>query len=118
MPLRLSATRAHKYGAKPTQVDGIRFDSKKEARRYMELTLLQKAGAIQGLELQPVFPLWVSSTVHQRAEPTKIGEYHGDFSYWIGLERVVEDVKGYKTPLYRWKLKHVEAQYGIKIQEV
>ena len=47
----------NKYGAKPTIVDGTRFDSTKEANRYGELRLLEKAGAITNLELQPKFPI-------------------------------------------------------------
>jgi hypothetical protein len=106
----------HKYGAKPTVVDGIRFASMKEAKRYAELKLLEKAGEIHGLQLQPVFVL--------RAEDAEkpIGRYVADFQYnqrcHGGSRRVVEDVKGFKTPLYRWKKKHVELQYGITIREV
>ena len=44
--------RRHKYSARPTEVDGIRFDSKAEARRYTELRTLEKAGEISHLELQ------------------------------------------------------------------
>lgn len=107
--------RPHKYGAKRTVVDGITFASQKEARRYQELRLLEKAGEIQGLELQPRFPLEVPTA----GDDTPIGEYRADFAY---RERrrgyVVEDVKGFKTPLYKWKKKHVEAQYGITIVEI
>lgn len=108
--------RPSKYRAKPTVVDGIRFASQKEARRYQELKLLEKAGKIYDLELQPAFEL----LVYLGLRP--IGKYVGDFRYSEivdGLEsRIVEDVKGFKTPLYRWKKKHVEAQYGIQIREV
>lgn len=104
-----------KYRAKPTVVDGIRFDSMKEARRYGELKLLERAGEISELELQPRFPL----TVHFWDDHERIGEYRGDFRYYDrNGEEIVEDVKGFKTPLYRWKKKHVEAQYGIQIREV
>lgn len=117
----------HKYGAKPTVVDGIRFASQKEARRYGELKLLEKAGQIWDLELQPRFPLVVASTTGTVMGAAKalagsfsgrIGEYRGDFAYHDRRGRVVEDVKGFKTPLYRWKKKHVEVQYGIQIVEV
>lgn len=116
----------HKYGAKPTVVDGIRFASQKEARRYGELKLLEKAGEIWNLNLQPRYELSTlncSSSTDQ--ERLKIGEYRADFLYlvgkkddWLNSTVVVEDVKGFKTPLYRWKKKHVEAQYGIEIREV
>lgn len=100
-----------KYGAVKTTVDGLVFDSAKEARRYGELKLLEKAGEIHGLELQKPFDLTVSGDV--------LGRYVSDFCYVMadGLF-VCEDVKGMKTPLYRWKAKHFMAQYGFKITEL
>lgn len=110
-----------KYGAIPTTVDGIRFDSAKEAKRYGELKLLEKAQEIYGLVVQPSYPLEVV-VAHARAEARRhvIGTYRGDFVYYTsdGNDPVVEDVKGFKTPLYRWKKKHFEAQYGIEIREI
>ena len=116
-----------KYKAKRTEVDGIVFASMKEARRYQELKLLQRAGEIRKLELQPVFELHAPTMDDDEPLPKpqeRLGCYRGDFSYeqrhpadkssWYS---VVEDVKGFKTPLYRWKKKHVEAQYGIQIRE-
>ncbi len=126
----------HKYGAKPKVVDGIRFASTKEANRYAELKLREKAGDLLDLILQPRFALkvpyvsgFVQDGTHSEAIeglPLKIGEYRGDFQYrecdhgngHRGFRTVVEDVKGFKTPLYRWKKKHVEAQYGIQIREI
>ena len=107
-------TKQSKYRAVPTVIDNIRFASQKEARRYQELKLLEKAGVILDLECQPRFVLHAAGRL-----PPEIGEYVADFRYYdrgTGA-RVVEDVKGFKTPLYRWKKKHVEAQYGIKILE-
>jgi len=102
----------HKYNAKPTVLDGFRFASKAEARRYSELLLLQRSGEISELELQPPFPLVVNGV--------KVGTYIADFRYRCKYTDplIVEDVKGIKTPLYRLKKKHVEAQYGITITEV
>lgn len=128
--MRLKA--GSKYHAKRTEVDGVTFASQKEARRYQELKLLEKAGEIRGLCLQPRFPLWAHTGV-VNADPAKVGEYRADFGYekkairgfnvkkhaidveWVD---VVEDVKGFKTPLYKWKKRHVEAQYGITIIEI
>lgn len=113
--------RKHKYGAKRTTVDGVTFASMKEARRYTELKLLRDAGELTHLELQPAFPLWVHSNVHQRALPVKIGTYRADFRYRDKSgASVVEDVKseGTKTTAYRLKKRFVEAQYGILIREV
>ena len=124
----MTRIRTHKYGAVQTVVDGIRFASKKEARRYSVLRLLEKAGEIEDLTLQPKFALHVPSTSGQvmRAAKAltqggmfKIGEYRGDFAYLdYKRGRIVEDVKGFKTPMYRWKKKHVEIQYGITIHEI
>jgi len=113
-----------KYRAKPQVVDGIRFASQKEARRYGELKLLEKIGVIRGLRLQPVFVLCPWMTDH--SDIRAIGKYVGDFAFdecdhadgHRGWKGIVEDVKGFKTPLYKWKKKHVEAQYGIQIREI
>jgi hypothetical protein len=120
--------RGHKYGAKPIVIDGIRFASQKEGRRYQDLKLLERAGEIWNLELQPRFPLSVPSTTGTVLGAAKaiagtfdgrIGEYRADFAYCDKRHgRIVEDVKGFKTPLYKWKKKHVEKQYGIRISEV
>ena len=113
--------RPHKYGAKATVVDNIRFASKREAARYAELKLLEKAGEISNLELQPVYPLVVRDRVHH-SEATTIGKYTADFRYREGPQGllVVEDVKSSatKTTAYRLRKKFVEAQYGIEIREV
>lgn len=115
---------SHKYNAIPTTVDGIRFASKREARRYLELKLLQKAGQISDLKLQPRFPLMAASTTGTVAgalrELPVIGHYVADFAYVDERtgQRIIEDVKGVKTAMYRWKKKHTEAQYGITITEV
>jgi hypothetical protein len=65
--------RKSKYAAIPTIVDGIRFASKKEARRYTELKLLERAGEITCLELQPKFPCVVNGK--------KVCTYIADFAY-------------------------------------
>jgi len=104
-----------KYGAQRTTVDNIAFASVKEARRYQQLKLLEQAGEIVGLCLQPEYVLSVATDDPQA--PKQIGVYRGDFEYAQAGQHVVEDVKGFKTPLYKWKKKHVEAQYGIVIKE-
>jgi Protein of unknown function (DUF1064) len=120
MPLHLSARRSNKYRAIPTRVDGIRFDSKKEAHRYAELLLLEKAGEIHDLERQPVFALF---TVRETTgEFHEVGVYRADFRYRRGPTGVlvVEDVKSTatKTAVYRLKKRIVEAAYGITVSEV
>lgn len=105
--------RKHKFGAIRTEIDGIWFASKKEAKRYQELRLLEKAGQISHLELQPIYEI--------NYQGVKICRYQGDFRYFCKEKRarVLEDVKGMKTPVYRLKKKLVEAFYpGTKIVEV
>lgn len=105
---------SHKYGAVRTELDGVTFASKAEARRYAELRLLEKAGEIEGLELQPKFPITVCGV--------KVCTYVSDFAYLPkgGLRRTVEDVKAAvtKTRIYRLKVKLVFAVYGITITEI
>ena len=100
-----------KYHAQPTVVDGIRFASKAEARQYRELRLREMAGEIGSLSLQPAFYLHVRDI--------RIGQYVSDFQYYDhrAATWVVHDVKGIKTPMYRWKKKHLFAEYGIVILE-
>lgn len=114
---------AHKYGAKAVVIDNIRFASQKEGRRYGELKLLEKAGKISNLQLQPRYDLHARNCGPSAGSGEKVGEYRADFAYLEGKDWgrgrwVVEDVKGFKTPLYKWKRKHVFAQYGISITEV
>lgn len=109
---RALGRKTHKYGAKRTTVDGITFDSKREAERYDELQLLVRAGQIHGLRLQPSWDLHVMGV--------KVARYVADFSYHVWAEGpvVVEDVKGMRTPMYRLKAKMLKAEYGIEIREV
>ena len=101
-----------KFHSKPTTLDGYRFDSMAEARRYGELKLLERAGEITSLELQPKFEIVV--------EDAHICYYFADFIYWDNAtdKWVVEDVKGVRTAVYKLKKKLVEAIYGITITEV
>ena len=99
----------NKYNARKTQVNGHTFHSQREARRYQDLQLLERAGRIHSLRLQVPYPLEVAGE--------QIGKYVADFGYTENDEEVIEDSKGYRTPLYRWKKKHVEAQYKITIKE-
>ncbi len=124
-----------KYKAVKTTIDGITFDSKREAKRYTELKVLEKAGHITHLELQPEYQITINGA--------KICKYKADFRYFTvraeNNERsynskgewqtptmtgdkegqIVEDVKGFKTPIYRLKKRLVEASYpGTLIKEV
>lgn len=102
----------NKFGAIKTEVDGITFDSKRESRRWSELRLLERAGEITALERQVEYLLSVGGT--------PIGKIRPDFRYRRAGELVVEDVKSKPTmtPLFRWKTKHLWAQYGVKLELV
>ena len=95
-----------KYNARKTVVDGITFDSKKEARRYEELKLQEKVEVISHLRLQPKFRLL--DGFKYNGETIRPVNYFADFSY-IDAEgnEVVEDVKSKatKTPVYSIKKK-------------
>jgi hypothetical protein len=107
----LASARQSKYKNERTEVDGISFASKREANRYAELKLLEKSGEISCLEMQKRFKL--------RAGGKAIGSYVADFSYINRVEDwIVEDAKGVSTPLYKWKKRHFEAEYGVEIREV
>ena len=103
-----------KFLNKPTTVDGITFDSAKEARRYAELLILERAGEIKALERQPVFRIVINGV--------KVCKYVGDFGYVTRAGKaVVEDVKSpftAKLPVYRLKKKLMLACEGVEIMEV
>lgn len=102
--------RKRKYRNEPTVIDGSRFDSKKEAFRYQELLLLQRAGKIQNLSRQVKFSLDI--------EGAHIGNYFADFCYDDSDGNViVEDTKGVRTKEYRLKAKLMKALYKMVILE-
>lgn len=114
----------NKYGNKKAVMGGITFDSQKEARRYNELMLLLRAGKIQDLKLQPEFTIQEAFTTPD-GERVRSVKYRADFSYRRAvkegantrLERVVEDVKGYRTKDYEIKRK-LMLGIGIKVVEI
>lgn len=108
-----------KYHNRKTIVNGHTFDSKKEANRYSELLLLERAGAIHDLRTQVKYVLIPS----QRSKETgKVIErecsYKADFVYTEGGETIVEDVKGFRTKEYIIKRKLMLHVYGIRIREI
>lgn len=100
---------SNKYSAIKTESDGITFDSRKEARRYNELKLLQRAGQIKDLQLQPVFLL--QEGYKRAGKSIQAITYIGDFSYIENGRQVVEDAKGMKTEVYRIKKKLLLKRY-------
>lgn len=102
-----------KYRSRRVEVDGEKFDSMKEAKRWGELKLLEFAGAIRDLQRQVHFTLVVGGQ--------DIGDYVADFHYFDRAKgtAVTEDVKGWKTlPLAKWKQRHFAAQFGYEVTEI
>ena len=94
-----------KYSNKKTLIDGHKFDSKKEANRYSELKMLECAGEIDDLKLQPVFLLQDKFVDAEGNKQRKI-EYIADFMYKDKNGRaIVEDVKGMETDVFKIKKK-------------
>lgn len=104
-------TRKNKLRNQKTVVDGITFASKKEAARYSELKLLERAGEITDLQCQPVYRLEVNGQL--------VCKYIADFKYVQDGEPVVEDVKGMKKgaawKTFRIKVKLLKALTGIDV---
>lgn len=96
-----NAQRRRKYRNVPSEADGIKFDSKKERDRYVDLKLIEKAGGIKDLKVQPkfTFPMGFS--------------YYADFEYFdCALNKIiVEDTKGVKTQVFNLKRKCMDYFY-------
>lgn len=122
-----------KYGSRKVTIDGITFDSKKEAARYQELKLLERAGEISNLRRQVKYVLIPAQYEHPHSL-TKAGRgkclerecsYVADFVYNVPLLDgqnpwipVVEDTKGFRTEAYKIKRKLMLSIHGIRIKEV
>jgi hypothetical protein len=98
-----------KFGNKPTVVDGIKFHSKREAKRYDALRLMERCHAISDLRRQVKYRLEVNGVL--------IATYTADFVYKQLGEEVVEDVKGYPNDRWPMKKKLMKAIHGIEILE-
>lgn len=106
-----------KYQSKKTVVDGITFDSAKEAKRYAELRLLQRAGQIFELQRQVPYVLVPKQVIDGKTVERPV-VYKADFVYTENGSEVVEDVKGLRTKEYIIKRKLMLWQHGIQIREV
>lgn len=107
----------NKYNSKKVIVDGITFDSKKESRRYTELKILEAAGGISDLTLQPEFVLLPPQYVDGKCTERAV-KYKADFMYTENGKTVVEDTKGFKTKDYVIKRKLMLYIHGIRVREV
>lgn len=104
-----------KYHAKKTTVDGITFDSRREADRYLVLKSMEEDGAIEDLRRQvryELIPAFDADGRHYRPV-----YYVADFVYVEDGKEAVEDVKGMRTDVYRLKSKLFAYRYGMSIRE-
>lgn len=106
-----------KYHAKKTELDGITFDSRKEAQRYAELKLLERSGAIHNLQRQVRYEL-IPAQKKDGKTIERACHYIADFVYTENGKTVVEDVKGYRTKEYVLKRKLMLQVHGIEVREV
>lgn len=97
-------------------LDGIVFASKMEMNRYSQLKLLEKAGEIKDLQLQPRFELLPA--FERNGRHFQAITYVGDFSYWDSAtkKRVVEDVKGVETPIFLIKQKLFHYKHNMELR--
>ena len=108
--LEAMAKKQQKYHAESLTIDGHRFDSLAEAKRYGELHMLQMTKAIETLIVHPKFPIYIAGT--------KICDVVLDFQYVKDHQFIYEDVKGFDNPLSRLKRKLLEAVYGFKVSVI
>lgn len=106
-----------KYHAKKTELDGITFDSRKEAQRYAELKLLERSGAIHNLRRQVRYEL-IPAQKKDGKTIERACHYIADFVYEENGKTVVEDVKGFRTKEYVLKRKLMLQVHGIEVREV
>jgi hypothetical protein len=116
-----------KYHSKKIVVNGETFDSKKEFRKFCELSQLERVGEITGLQRQVKFVL-----IPAQREPDTVGKrggikkgkvierelsYVADFVYYRNGKKIVEDSKGFRTPDYKIKKKLMLYFHNIQIKE-
>lgn len=105
-----------KYHSTPVEVDGIRFDSKREANRWFELRMLERAGKIEKLKRQVKY-LLIPSQYRDGKCIEREASYIADFVYVKDGHLVVEDCKGFRTPEYKIKRKLMLQLYDIRLVE-
>lgn len=117
---KLTKSSKNKYGAKKVVSNGKTFDSKKEAKRYTELLILQKNGYIKDLQTQVKYVLIPSQKDEQGKVIERECSYKADFVYFDieANKTIVEDTKGFRTPEYKIKRKLMLYVHNIRIKEV
>lgn len=114
-PLPDPEPKVSKYRNQKVTVDGETFDSKKEYGRWVQLQIMERAGAISDLKRQVKFELAPAVKIQGRQRPPL--SYVADFVYEQNGQKVVEDSKGFKTEGYRIKRHLMAAVHGIEIKE-
>lgn len=104
--------RRNKFGAVKTVLDGITFDSKREAAYYAELKLRERAGEVASVELQPVYELSVNGHL--------VGTYRPDFRFYDVREKRVRvvDVKGVRTREFQRTVRLMRAIHKVEVEVV
>jgi hypothetical protein len=109
---------ANKYRNKKVILDGIEFDSRKEAQRWFELRMLERAKEIESLQRQVKYVLIPSQKIDGKTVERECA-YIADFVYTEkDGQVVVEDTKGFRTDAYIIKRKLMLERYGIRIREI
>lgn len=108
-----------KYGNRKVKFGGLTFDSELEFARYQQLKLLERAGQITDLELQPRFEL-IPKQRRDDGKPERACEYVADFRYTDTAtgQTAIEDAKGMRTRDYIVKRKLMLQVHGISVREV
>lgn len=107
----------NKYKNQKTEVFGVTFASKREAARYVELRLAERAGRITALTVQPKYLLAPKVTLGGKLKQAMY--YIADFCYRDEQDRlIVEDVKGVRTAVYRVKIHMLKHIHGIDVVEI
>lgn len=106
-----------KYRNKKITIDGVTFDSQREAARWQQLCLMEKAGRITDLQRQVKYVLLPAQKDRSGKVIEKQLTYVADFVYKQNGQTVVEDSKGYRTEVYRIKRKLMLWRYDIRVQE-
>lgn len=106
-----------KYHNQNVVIDGILFDSKREAQRYQQLKLMVKAGVITNLDMQVKYKLIPAQYIDGKCVEKAVS-YVSDFEYDENGKHIVEDTKGVRTKEYIIKRKLMLYKYGIRIKEI
>lgn len=114
---RAQTGQENKYNNRKVVILGETFDSQKEADRWAQLKLLERAGAITDLQRQVKFVLIPSQKADGKVIERECS-YYADFVYLQDGEKVVEDTKGLRTADYIIKRKLMLHIHGIRVREI